>query len=171
MRTLEAAPKTSKVQMFGRILLGLMLVYTGVSHLTLARQEFQAQVPPWIPLNPDLVVFLSGFVEITLGLSLLALYRYKAYVGLTVALFFCGGLPRQHRSIYRAPRCVWPEHRYGAARPSLLSAPSCCLGALVYGRLAICYWFMAAVCRKRYCENGALEVADEECPYAQRGWR
>jgi len=45
MRTLEAAPKTSKVQMLGRILLGLMLVYTGVSHLTFARQEFQAQVP------------------------------------------------------------------------------------------------------------------------------
>ena len=59
MRTLEAAPKTSKVQMFGRILLGLMLVYTGVSHLTFARQEFQAQVPPWIPLKPDLVVFLA----------------------------------------------------------------------------------------------------------------
>src|SRR6266446_4924278 len=71
---------------------------------------------------------------------------------------FCGGLPRQHRSIYRAPRCVWPEHRYGAARPSLLSAPSCCMGALVYGRLAIRYRFVATVCRKRYCENGALEV-------------
>src|SRR5258708_1267450 len=104
MRTLEAAPKTSKVQMFGRILLGLMLVYTGVSHLTFARQAFQAQVPPWIPLKPDLVVFLSGFVEITLGLSLLALYRYKAYVGLTVALFFVAVFPRniapytQHRA-------------------------------------------------------------------------
>jgi len=57
--TLEASPKTSKAQMFGRILLGLMLVYTGVSHLTFARQEFQAQVPKWIPLKPDLVVFLS----------------------------------------------------------------------------------------------------------------
>ena len=88
MRALEAAPKTSKVQMFGRILLGLMLASTGASHLTFARQEFQAQVPPWIPLKPDLVVFLSGFIEITLGFSLLALYRYKAYVGLLVALFF-----------------------------------------------------------------------------------
>src|SRR5258708_6868218 len=93
MRTLEPAPKKSKVQMFGRILLGLMLVCTGVSHLTFARQEFQAQVPPWIPLKPDLVVFLSGLVEITLGLSLLALYRYKAYVGLLVALFFVAVFP------------------------------------------------------------------------------
>src|SRR5258708_9524541 len=96
MRTLEAAPKTSEVQMFGRILLGLMLVYTGVSHLTFARQEFQAQVPPWIPLRPDLVVFLSGFVEIALGLSLLALYRYKTYVGLMAALFFVAGFPRHN---------------------------------------------------------------------------
>src|SRR5260221_12625817 len=93
MRTLEAAPKTSKVQMFGRILLGLMLVYTGVSHLTFARQEFQAQVPPWIPLKPDLVVFLSGFVEITLGLSLLAFNRYKAYLGWLLALFFVSVFP------------------------------------------------------------------------------
>src|SRR5258708_37817816 len=94
MRTVEAAPKTSKVKMFGSIFLGLMLVYTGVSDLTFARQEFQAQVPPWIPLKPDLVVFLSGLVEITLGLSLLALYRYKAYVGLMVALFFVAVVPR-----------------------------------------------------------------------------
>src|SRR6202140_2215851 len=69
------------------------LVYTGVSHLTFARQEFQAQVPPWIPLKPDLVVFLSGFVEIALGLSLLALYRYKTYVGLIAALFFVAVFP------------------------------------------------------------------------------
>jgi uncharacterized membrane protein len=68
MRTLESAPKTSKVQMFGRVLLGLMLVYTGVSHLTFARQEFQAQVPPWIPLRPDLVVFLSGFYATRMAL-------------------------------------------------------------------------------------------------------
>jgi uncharacterized membrane protein len=106
MSALEAAPKTSKVQMFGRILLGLMLASTGASHLTFARQEFQAQVPPWIPLKPDLVVFLSGFVEITLGFSLLALYRYKANVGLLVALFFAAVFPgniaqyNEHRAAF-----------------------------------------------------------------------
>jgi uncharacterized membrane protein len=77
---LEAAPKTSKTQLFGRLLLGLMLFNSGVSHLTYLRQPFQAQVPPWVPLNPDLVVVLSGCVEIILGLSLMALYRRKAYV-------------------------------------------------------------------------------------------
>jgi len=45
-------------------------------------------VPPWVPLNPDLVVVLSGCVEIVLGLSLMALCRRKAYVGIIAALFF-----------------------------------------------------------------------------------
>lgn len=93
MKALEAAPLTSKAQMFGRILLGLMLVTAGVSHLTTARQSFQAQVPPWIPLDPDLVVLLSGCVEILLGLSLMVFYRYKAYVGLVAALFFIAIFP------------------------------------------------------------------------------
>jgi len=93
MKNLEAAPKTTKTQMVGRILLGLMLINAGVSHLTFARQSFQAQVPPWISLNPDLVVLLSGCVEILLGLSLLVFYRYKAYVGIVAALFFVAIFP------------------------------------------------------------------------------
>jgi uncharacterized membrane protein len=90
---LEAAQKTSKAQLFGRLLLGLMLVSSGVSHRTYLRQPFQAQVPPWVPLNPDLVVVLSGYVEIMLGLSLTALYRRKAYVGIIAALFFVAVFP------------------------------------------------------------------------------
>ena len=90
---LDAAPKTSRAQLLGRILLGLMLVSSGVSHLTYLREPFQAQVPPWVPLNPDLVVVLSGCVEIILGLSLMALYRRKAYVGITAALFFVAVFP------------------------------------------------------------------------------
>ena len=90
---LEATPKTSKAQLFGRLLLGLMLLTTGVSHLTYFREPFQSQVPPWVPLNPDLVVVLSGCVEITLGLSLVALYRRKTYVGIIAALFFVAVFP------------------------------------------------------------------------------
>jgi uncharacterized membrane protein len=89
----EAAPKTSKAQLFGRLLLGLMLFNSGVSHLTYLRLPFQAQVPPWVPLNPDLVVVLSGCVEIILGLSHVALYRRKAYVGIIAALFFVAVFP------------------------------------------------------------------------------
>ena len=93
MNALEAAPKTSTAQLFGRLLLGLMLVTSGMSHLTYFRQPFRAQVPPWVPLNPDLVVVASGCVEIALGLSLAALYRRKAYVGIIAALFFVAVFP------------------------------------------------------------------------------
>jgi uncharacterized membrane protein len=34
------------------------------------RVDFQAQVPDWLPLSKDLVVLLSGIVEIALGLGL-----------------------------------------------------------------------------------------------------
>ena len=50
-----------------RILLGAMLAFAGVSHLTFARDEFDAQVPNSIPLDEDLVVVVSGVVEIALG--------------------------------------------------------------------------------------------------------
>jgi hypothetical protein len=50
-----------------RILLGLFLLFAGIGHLTFVRKEFLAQVPPWLPVKPDLVVILSGIVEILLG--------------------------------------------------------------------------------------------------------
>jgi len=71
-----------------RILLGVFLVFTGVNHLTFARVEFLAQVPPWVPLDGDLVVVLSGIAEIALGLGLLFITRYRVLVGLATALFF-----------------------------------------------------------------------------------
>lgn len=71
-----------------RIALGIALIYAGVGHFTFSRQEFQAQVPTWLPLSPDFVVLASGFVEITLGLSLVFLIKYKRQVGLLTALFF-----------------------------------------------------------------------------------
>jgi len=66
----------------------LILTYAGTTHLASNRQEFQAQVPTWLPLDPDFVVIASGIVEIILGISLLTLWRYRTQVGLTVALFF-----------------------------------------------------------------------------------
>jgi len=78
-----------------QILLGATLVYAGTSHLTVAREEFQAQVPPWFPADPDLVVLLSGVVEISLGAALLALWRhpFRAWTGLVVAAFFIAVFP------------------------------------------------------------------------------
>lgn len=70
-----------------------MLCYTGTLHLTSGREEFQAQVPSWIPINADFVVVVSGLVEILLGLSLLTLWRYRKQVGLATALFFVAIFP------------------------------------------------------------------------------
>ena len=71
-----------------QILLGLTLIYTGTLHITSQREEFQAQVPSWLPLDPDFVVLASGVVEILLGLALISLWRYRQHVGVVTAIFF-----------------------------------------------------------------------------------
>ena len=79
------------VKTFIRILLGLFMTYAGVSHLTIARQEFVAQVPTWLQFSPgftDFVVLASGVVEIALGLGMLFLWKKKAIVGALLALFY-----------------------------------------------------------------------------------
>jgi uncharacterized membrane protein len=73
--------------------LGLALTSAGISHLGSARAEFQAQVPPWVPLDADFVVLASGVVEIFLGLGLIVLFRWKAWVGVATALFFIAIFP------------------------------------------------------------------------------
>ena len=85
--------KTSKAQTIGRVILGLFLSLAGIGHLTFQRQEFLAQVPPWLPIEPDLVVVLSGIVEILLGASLLFLSKYRTTVGWIVAAFFVTVFP------------------------------------------------------------------------------
>ena len=76
-----------------QVALGAFLMSAGVSHLTVSRMEFQAQVPTWLPLDPDFVVISSGIVEILLGLSLITLWRFRKRVGLLVALFFVAIFP------------------------------------------------------------------------------
>ena len=74
-----------------QLLLGLFMAYAGFSHLTVARQEFVAQVPTYIQFSPeftDFVVLASGVVEIALGLSMIFLWRKKALVGALLALFY-----------------------------------------------------------------------------------
>ena len=73
------------IQAFFRILLGAGLVMAGISHLTVARVEFLAQVPTWLPLDGDLVVVLSGIAEIALGLALIFWFKQRVLVGLAAA--------------------------------------------------------------------------------------
>ena len=76
-----------------RWLLGLALIGAGTGHLTTLREEFQAQVPEWMPLDKDVVVLASGVVEIGLGAALLALPRQRRTVGWVVAAFFVAIFP------------------------------------------------------------------------------
>jgi len=80
--------KTNLIRRISRILLGLGMLYAGIAHLTLARLEFAAQVPGWVPMSVDLVVVLSGIGEIILGLSLIFLTKWKAIIGWILAAFF-----------------------------------------------------------------------------------
>ncbi len=77
-----------------RVVLGAGLVYAGVSHLTFARDDFRAQVPPEVPLDEDATVLASGVVEIALGSALvLAPAKHRPLVGGIVAAFFVAVFP------------------------------------------------------------------------------
>jgi uncharacterized membrane protein len=80
------------IKKFFQLALGIFLTTAGISHLESNRTEFLAQVPTWLPLNPDFVVIASGLVEMTLGVLLittaLILKKYRSVIGLTTALFF-----------------------------------------------------------------------------------
>lgn len=79
----------------GQVALGAALLFAGTAHLTVAREEFRAQVPSWMPLDADLVVVASGVVELALGLALLAVWRQPArgILGAVVAAFFIAVFP------------------------------------------------------------------------------
>lgn len=76
-----------------RYLLGAALIYAGIGHFTFSRLAFQAQVPPWLPLDPDFVVLASGAVEIALGLGLIFVARYRKQIGWLTAAFFLAIFP------------------------------------------------------------------------------
>ncbi|MFM7534985.1 MAG: DoxX family membrane protein [Acidimicrobiales bacterium] len=80
------------VRTVGRWALGGALVFAGVGHLTAQRTEFQAQVPEWFPIDADVVVVVSGVIEIVLGLALVA-GRRRVAVGWVVAAFFVAIFP------------------------------------------------------------------------------
>lgn len=75
-------------QKAGRIALGSFMAFAGISHVSFAREEFAAQVPPWVPVPTDVVVLASGVVEIALGASMIVLTKRRAVVGLLLAAFF-----------------------------------------------------------------------------------
>jgi uncharacterized membrane protein len=75
-----------------QLCLGAFLTSAGSSHLGSNRKEFLAQVPTWLPLDPDFVVIASGLVEIALGILLITttfiFTKYRKQIGIAVAVFF-----------------------------------------------------------------------------------
>ncbi len=80
--------KTTTLQNIFRILLAAFMIFAGYSHLTFNRVDFQAQVPDWVPMSKDLVVILSGIVELSLGFGLALWKKQRANFGWALALFF-----------------------------------------------------------------------------------
>lgn len=80
-------------QKLGGTALGLFMIFAGIGHLTFARAEFQAQVPPWVPVPPDVTVLASGVAEVGLGASMIVMTKRRALVGLLLAAFFVAVFP------------------------------------------------------------------------------
>lgn len=101
--TIDSPPAESSPQRIARAVLGTFMIFAGVGHLTFARAEFQAQVPTWVPLPPDVTVVASGLAEIALGTAMILMTRRRALVGLLLATFFV--------VIFPGNIAQWAEHR------------------------------------------------------------
>ncbi|WP_216378131.1 DoxX family protein [Arcanobacterium phocae] len=91
--TRHNSPWVRRSQTATRIALGSFMSFAGISHMTFAREEFQAQVPSWVPVDDDLVVLGSGVAEIGLGLSLLLLPKHRQVTGVALAAFYAAIFP------------------------------------------------------------------------------
>jgi uncharacterized membrane protein len=80
--------RSARVRSVARVILGGALIIAGLGHLTFARNDFQAQVPDWVGIDKNVVVILSGLVEIALGSALIVVRQRRSLVGLIVGVFF-----------------------------------------------------------------------------------
>ncbi|MGC4964136.1 DoxX family protein [Gordonia sp. DT218] len=73
--------------------LGAVLATAGIGHMTFQREEFQAQVPDFVPLGADATVLASGVAEVGLGLGLIGLPKQRRALGALAAAFFVAVFP------------------------------------------------------------------------------
>ena len=85
---MENTIETTVLQKVLRIVLGVLMIIAAIGHATFQREEFQAQVPNWLPLSKDLVVVLSGLVELSLGLGMVLWKKQRVNVGIALAVFY-----------------------------------------------------------------------------------
>lgn len=86
----ETPPITQQLCRWGW---GAGLMFAGTGHLTFVREEFRSQVPPWVPIDADDVVVLSGAVEIALGLGLLVLPKERRRMSALTTAFLVAVFP------------------------------------------------------------------------------
>jgi uncharacterized membrane protein len=83
--------KTTIIQNIFRVLLGSIMLYIGIAHLSFKRIEFQAQVPTWLTTNEgmmDLVVLISGYIEIAFGILMILGGKLKIKTGIALGIFY-----------------------------------------------------------------------------------
>ena len=83
--------KTSISQNILRVTLGLIMIYIGIAHLSFRRIEFQAQVPRWLTSDEsfvDMIVVISGYIEIIFGVLMVWGGKFKAKTGLVLGVFY-----------------------------------------------------------------------------------
>jgi uncharacterized membrane protein len=85
--TEDSSPSVTAVaRHLARVLLAAFLVVAGISHFVI-HDEFLAQTPTWLPAR-SAVIWVSGVVEIVLGIALVLVRRRRRELGLLVAGFF-----------------------------------------------------------------------------------
>ncbi len=85
--------KGTTLKKISKNVLGGVLVFAGLSHLTFARKAFRAQVPDWVPLDKDDTVVYSGIAEIALGGALVLADENQELMGKIAAAFFVAVFP------------------------------------------------------------------------------
>ena len=83
--------KTTIIQNIFRVLLGSIMLYIGIAHLSFRRIEFQAQVPTWLTTSEgmmDLIVLISGYIEIAFGILMIIGGKLKVKTGIALGIQF-----------------------------------------------------------------------------------
>ncbi len=74
------------IRAIARLILGSFMLYAGTGHFTYT-ESFLAQVPPFLP-TAEFIVYVSGVVEIILGLGLIFSKKYREQFGIALAIFY-----------------------------------------------------------------------------------
>jgi uncharacterized membrane protein len=82
----EPGERSAGVRALVRGLLAVVLLVAGVGHFV-AHESFLQQTPTWLPAR-SLIVWVTGVMEVALGVALLALPHRRRQVGWAVAAFF-----------------------------------------------------------------------------------